>query len=849
MNSATITLLNYIVHSLVIGAVGWLLVRWALRDPMRRCILANLVVLMCLYIPFDISMRDLFPPQRPVPVLTPLRETFEADWRVSVAPVNLSEVNVATPAPTWDVNDVVKTLRWIAWLVTAVLLIRLLVQSIRVQRWAWRLRYPSSAEYEKLPADVNPERIRVFDGEGTPCAAGWFFPVIAVPAAAFEELTPRQWRWLIRHESEHLRCSDTVAVLLQNIVRALLWWNPFIHALIEEYAKAREEACDAAAVGEDRDQSDYADFLLAWAAKAAPQPSCMMPIARSRPARRLKARLVALMEARGVRKKLGALFVLACVAFAIIAPFFAASFGIATAAAQEVVKPKVDEGAMFTRVYRVAPDFLATETSAEALLAKQGILFPEGARALFQPATSQLIVRHTKAALDQIEAIVDRLHHVLPQVYFQCKMIQGDRYFGSHEGILTAEAARELIRSVSQQKGIDLMSAPSVTTKLGQGATVEVVREVLPTKPDTDVTIATKFVGPSLKLIAKPAPDGKVFVEAKIDLGVNLDGERPWLLKAGEKPVWDRVQIHTASAYAELASGETLVLHLPTTQKPVTVLVKVEALNPEGTKAVSFDSTATMQPSSTGIVVPDKPSSELAVRVYKVPQSFPQDQRPFEMLKAAGVDFPEGAGASLNDEKLIVRNTKANLELIQAWLDAMIYREVKKSVHLTVHVAEMKGDLVKQLSEWLQSSTEKVDATQTPAATESPPITMGRQFTVSGIFTQPQFEKLIKRLATDSGAKVELLKPNPNPPMYVVPVAMGGQEMKIEPVIGPDGNAIEMIIRTLSQGQNPASGISTSVTIWDGQTVVLGSQPSKGVSRILFITGYLIDPSGIPAKK
>jgi hypothetical protein len=233
-----------------------------------------------------------------------------------------------------------------------------------------------------------------------------------------------------------------------------------------------------------------------------------------------------------------------------------------------VVKPKADEGAMYTRLYRVAPDFLAAETSAESLLVKQGILFPEGARALFQPATSQLIVRHTKAALDQIEAIMDRVHHVLPQVYFQCKMIQGDSYFGSHGGILTSEAARELIRSVSQMKGIDLMSTPSVTTKLGQGATVEVVREVLPTKPDADVTTATKFIGPSFKLIAKSATDGKALVEAKIDLGVNPDGERPWLLKAGEKPDLDRVQIHTVfGSMAVLASGETHRSASPNHQK------------------------------------------------------------------------------------------------------------------------------------------------------------------------------------------------------------------------------------------------------------------------------------------
>jgi hypothetical protein len=151
------------------------------------------------------------------------------------------------------------------------------------------------------------------------------------------------------------------------------------------------------------------------------------------------------------------------------------------------------------------------------------------------------------------------------------------------------------------------------------------------------------------------------------------------------------------------------------------------------------------------------------------------------------------------------------------------------------------------MNDWLQPSTEKVDAPQTPATTEPPPLAVRQQFTVSGIFTDPQFVKIIKSLAV-SDAKLEVLKPNPETQMYVLPAAMGGQEMKIEPVIGPDGHTIELTIRTQSQDQNPARIISTAITIWDGQTVFLGSQPSEGVSRFLFITSSLIEERGQKVK-
>ena len=841
MSTETITFVNFVVHSFVIGAAAWLMVRFIMRDVLRRCILANLAVLICLCCPFDLSFRELFPTKKIVPVLSPIRETLEHDWRVKVEPQK--DIAAARPLPTadpsWDVNDLVKWMCRLSFLVTAALLLRLLLQSLGVQRWAWHLRLPSAVEGEKLPTELNVGRLRVFDGQCTPCAAGWFFPVIAVPASAFNELTPQQWRWLIRHESEHLRAKDTVAALLQNIALAFLWWNPFVHALIGEFARAREEACDAAAVGEEPDYTPYADFLLSWAAKPSAN-RLVMPIARSRPARRLKDRLVALVEARGVRKKLGAWFVLGCLVFAVVAPFVAASFGVATAAAQETVNASPEDTTMFMRLYKVAPNFLPDGSTARQLLEDKGIPFPEGSSALYQAATSQLIVRHTRAALDQIEALVDRLHLRLPQVYFQCKLIQAETFIGKHDSILKPEEAKELLAQVSQNKGIDLMSSPSVTTKMGQEATVEVVREVFPSKPQANDTFPMKLIGPSINLVANPAPEGKASIEAKVDLGIDPDAQLPWLPNKEAKPDWSRIQTFTVSSKAVLASGETLLLHLPTAKKPVTVLITAEALNPTGQKAISFESTATMQPSKTVMNLPDKAVSEWAVRVYKLPQNFPRDKPPVVVLKAAGVAFPKGADAMFKDEKLTVRNTKPNLELIEGWLDAMIRVEVKKTVRLTVQAVEVKGDFLKMMNDWLEPSTSKVKATEPPVNTEPLPPAVLLQFTVAGVFAAPQLEKIASRLA-DSGTKLEALQSKQKTLMYDLPAAWGGQEMRIEPVIGPDGYTIDLVVQIPPLEPTPARRISTAVTIWSGQTLLLGAQPKDGISRLLFITGQILE--------
>lgn len=913
MNADTIGVLNFVVHSLVIGAAAWLLVRFVIRDALRRCILANLAVLMCLYTPFDIRVQDLLPKKKEeVPVWTPIRETFKADWRVSVTPASVPTTSVAIERRGWDVDEVVRGMRWLAWVVTVGMLLRLMVQSVRVQRWAWGQRRLTSGERELICGSASEfcgdagrlessrglehcfasltlratfgwlsplrygsrtlARVRVSEGASTPCVAGWFWPVIAVPVSAFGKLTPSEWGWLLRHEAEHLRLHDTVVALLQNMVRAFLWWNPFVHALVEEYARAREEACDAAAVGEGRDHTAYADFLLAWADRSAPQQECVMAIAYSRPAKRLKVRLVALMEARGVRQKLGALFVLGCLAFAVIAPVIAASFGIATAAAQVTEKAKADDGAMHTRAYRVRPDFLTaaqvqedpfapgkaaatdviTRKTARDLLEDRGIPFPEGASAQYNPVTAQLIVRHYKQALDQIETIVDESNKVTPLVYFQCRLIQAGSYFGVHGGILKPDEARELWRQVSQKKGIDLATLPAITTKFGQDVTNEVVKEVLPEKlKDATVGNALKLIGPSIEIASHLAGDGKALVAAKVGLGVDPDGVHPWLPQKGDKPVWDRVQFYTASAQAELASGETLVTHLATPKKNVTLLITAEALNPTGEKAASFEPTAAPRFSSAGIDVPDKSENEWSQRVYRVPPNFPKDKPPMEVLQDAGIPFEKNASAVLKDERLTVRNTKPKLDLIEWWIVSLADDTKKKSIRVTVQTAEMKGDHLKLMNDWLlalpkdQKPTITTDPTALTLAASPPTEEILRLFTTAGIFAPDQYKKVKKRIA-ETKVKIESLKPKGERKLYKLPDAMGGTEVKVEAQIGGDGNTIEFIV-TCDESGTRESGvrrISTGVTVWGGQTFVLASQPSDGVSRFLFITGEIEEKAG-----
>lgn len=261
---------------------------------------------------------------------------------------------------------------------------------------------------------------------------------------------------------------------------------------------------------------------------------------------------------------------------------------------------------MYTRIYRVPPDFLSLgggqtgdagaaaggaapdpfaagggaaaggatliqRKSALEILKGNGIQFSETASAVFNPVTSQLIVKNTQPNLDLVETFVQSIIDQKPKmIYITSKFVEvsqkntdelgfdwllgpfnvpsSNRVFGSggttgnspngaldpinypfsfpgggnvpigqnpltagnrsggaaissnsidnliagasvasslapgvlaFSGVFTDPQFQVVIRALSQKKGVDLMSAPSVTTKSGQQASVEVVREFI----------------------------------------------------------------------------------------------------------------------------------------------------------------------------------------------------------------------------------------------------------------------------------------------------------------------------------------------------------------------------------
>lgn len=264
-----------------------------------------------------------------------------------------------------------------------------------------------------------------------------------------------------------------------------------------------------------------------------------------------------------------------------------------------VVPPAGVVGTLYTRRFRVPPDFLrsaqlddggaavddpfapaaaagpARAPNAQDVLAAQGVTFGEGASAFYDRNTSTLVVRNTQAQLDLVENIVEGMIEEVPrQIYITTKFVEvsqrntdelgfdwllgpfgvgGGNFatggtpgnaasgavqpqdfpfrppgasstpigrdpvtkslrFGTDairpdniDGLLTQSAAAStlspavfgiagiftdpqyqmVMRALSQKRGVDLMTAPSITTRSGQRAKIEVIREfIYPTEFD-----------------------------------------------------------------------------------------------------------------------------------------------------------------------------------------------------------------------------------------------------------------------------------------------------------------------------------------------------------------------------
>lgn len=109
----------------------------------------------------------------------------------------------------------------------------------------WSVRIGDISRKLELPTQVRLlESLQV----QAPIVIGFIKPVIVVPAGLFSGLGPDQIEAILIHELVHIKRYDYIINLVQSVLEALFFFNPFVWLLSAQMRTEREHCCDDAVI-------------------------------------------------------------------------------------------------------------------------------------------------------------------------------------------------------------------------------------------------------------------------------------------------------------------------------------------------------------------------------------------------------------------------------------------------------------------------------------------------------------------------------------------------------------------------------------------------------------------------
>ena len=250
------TLLHFLWQGAAIGALAWLalsLLRHA--RPQARYAVACAALLLCVLLPaWSVThalagmARDTLQQGAPAPALDAGAASMPLVWLRDAG-----QASSLSPALPWIVA---------LWASGAGLLLLRMACGLA---WVRRLQAGSQAGDGRWQACVDRLAVRlrigrrvalrIVDAGDSPVCAGWWRPVVLLPAAIAARMPAELLEALLAHELAHVRRHDYLVNLLQGAVEALLFYHPAVWWLSRRIRIERELVADdlaAAALGEPR---------------------------------------------------------------------------------------------------------------------------------------------------------------------------------------------------------------------------------------------------------------------------------------------------------------------------------------------------------------------------------------------------------------------------------------------------------------------------------------------------------------------------------------------------------------------------------------------------------------------
>ncbi len=94
-----------------------------------------------------------------------------------------------------------------------------------------------------------------------PCVIGHIKPVVLLPMKLLLAMDQQQIEAILLHELAHIRRQDYLLGIMQTLIKALFFFNPFLHWISAQMDKEREHACDDIAVAINQNPLLFANTL------------------------------------------------------------------------------------------------------------------------------------------------------------------------------------------------------------------------------------------------------------------------------------------------------------------------------------------------------------------------------------------------------------------------------------------------------------------------------------------------------------------------------------------------------------------------------------------------------------
>ncbi len=189
----------------------------------------------------------------------------DAGGGIDINAIHLAAQTIVGDGESFDLSDSVRGIVSLWALCVAVLALRMILGLLWIDRAARRCDGLHRDQRQRWEAGLRhlatrfgvtrAVRLRIVDGIASPITAGWWRPVVLVPAALVAGMPPDLLEALLAHEMAHIQRHDYLVNLLQNVIETLLFYHPAVWWISNRIRIERELVADdfaARQLGEPR---------------------------------------------------------------------------------------------------------------------------------------------------------------------------------------------------------------------------------------------------------------------------------------------------------------------------------------------------------------------------------------------------------------------------------------------------------------------------------------------------------------------------------------------------------------------------------------------------------------------